>query len=393
MKIALVCPASLPATQFGGPLTLFVELARELGKLDNDVTIYTTDLDFANKSNTFNKNLPRLEKYDYFKINRTHAWFSVYTFFVNFGMFFQLKKDKSDIIQIIGVRSFQSLIAALISKIYHIPLIVEDQSGLATQPEEKKGSTIKRILYKIQTPMIKFIINQGEKIVVPNEYEKNVFLKFCEPSKIVVIPNGISLELLQSKVFNFKEKYGIQDRFILFVGRFAKVKGIDTLLLAFSLIKDHLDVQNVSLVVMGADYGFESEMMDMIKSLGLKNKVIVISKPPREDVISAYGASEFLALPSRWELSPMTPLEGFAFKKAVISTNVHGIPYTIRDKERGILIDPENYQELSESMLELLQNKEKRDRYGLAGYKFITEIANSKNMATKTLKLYHDLIK
>ena len=153
MKIALICPASLPATQFGGPLTLFVELARELGKLGNDVTIYTTDLDFQ-ISNTFNKNLPRLEKYDGFKINRTHAWFSVYTFFVNFGMYFQLKKDKPDVIQTIGVRSFQSLIAALISKIYDIPLVVEDQSGLATQPEEKNGSMIKRILYKIQTPMV-----------------------------------------------------------------------------------------------------------------------------------------------------------------------------------------------------------------------------------------------
>jgi len=392
MKIALICPASLPATQFGGPLTLFVELARELGKLGNDVTIYTTDLDFQ-ISNTFNKNLPRLEKYDGFKINRTHAWFSVYTFFVNFGMYFQLKKDKPDVIQTIGVRSFQSLIAALISKIYDIPLVVEDQSGLATQPEEKNGSMIKRILYKIQTPMVKFIINQGVKIVVPNEYEKNVFLKFCKPSKISIIPNGINLELLQSKVINFKEKYEINDRFILFVGRFAKVKGIDTLLLAFSSIKDHLELQNVKLVIMGVDYGFESEMMYMIDNLGLKDKVIVINKPPREDVISAYGASEFLALPSRWELSPMTPLEGFAFKKAVISTRAHGIPYTIRDKEYGILIDPENYLELSQSILELLQNEEKRSRYGLAGYKFITEIANSKSMAANTLKIYRELVK
>ena len=55
MKIALVCPASLPATQFGGILFLCVDIARESAKKGHDVTIYTTDLDFANNANTFNK--------------------------------------------------------------------------------------------------------------------------------------------------------------------------------------------------------------------------------------------------------------------------------------------------------------------------------------------------
>ena len=89
----------------------------------------------------------------------------------------------------------------------------------------------------------------------------------------------------------------------------------------------------------------------------------------------------------------MTPLEGFAFKKTVISTRVHGIPYTIQDKESGILIDLENHEDLSQSILELLQNEEKRNRYGLAGYKFITEVANSKSMARNTLNIYHELVK
>ena len=48
MKIALVCPASLPATQFGGIVFLAVNLADEMSKLGHDVTIYTTDLDFSN---------------------------------------------------------------------------------------------------------------------------------------------------------------------------------------------------------------------------------------------------------------------------------------------------------------------------------------------------------
>ena len=55
MKIALVCPASLPAIQFGGIVFLAGDLAREISEMGHDVTIFTTDLDFSNGSNNFNK--------------------------------------------------------------------------------------------------------------------------------------------------------------------------------------------------------------------------------------------------------------------------------------------------------------------------------------------------
>ena len=45
MKIGITCPASLPATQFGGILFLAVDLARELANEKHEVVIYTTDLD------------------------------------------------------------------------------------------------------------------------------------------------------------------------------------------------------------------------------------------------------------------------------------------------------------------------------------------------------------
>ena len=43
MKIALVSPASFPATQFGGIMFLVADIAKEATNLGNDVVIYTTD--------------------------------------------------------------------------------------------------------------------------------------------------------------------------------------------------------------------------------------------------------------------------------------------------------------------------------------------------------------
>ena len=121
MKLALVCPASLPATQFGGIVFLAVDLAREIAEMGHDVTIYTTDLDFSNGPNKFNKELPRLEKIKKFKINRTHVWFSFKLFFVNSSMSKQIENDKPDIIHTIGLRSYQSIVAWRTSKKLKIP--------------------------------------------------------------------------------------------------------------------------------------------------------------------------------------------------------------------------------------------------------------------------------
>ena len=61
------------ATQFGGIMFLCLDLAKESSKIGHDVTIFTTDLDFANNPKTFNKKLPRIEKIDNFLINRSHV--------------------------------------------------------------------------------------------------------------------------------------------------------------------------------------------------------------------------------------------------------------------------------------------------------------------------------
>lgn len=391
MKIGIICPASLPATQFGGILFLAVDLARELANEKHEVIIYTTDLDFANNPNTFNKKLPREENVQNFKIIRSHVWFSIKLFFVSPGLYFRMINSQQDIIHTIGIRSFQSFVGALVAYKKKIPLFVSDQGGLTTHPDLHTNSVWTKILYKIQSPMIQFIIKHAKKIIVANEYEKKIFSQLTDENRIEVVRNGINLESMKSSV-NFKKKYAVNQNYFLFLGRFHRVKGIDTLLKAINLIKDHPIMSNVKLVVMGVDFGFEGEMLKMIKEMGLDNIIKVIKNPPREDVIAAYKESEFLVLPSRWELSPLTPLEGFAFKKPTISTKAHGIPYTLHDRKDSILVEAENYKELSDMIIDLLNDKKKCERLGMEGYEFVHKECNSKRMAQQILNIYEKSI-
>ena len=392
MKIALVSPASFPATQFGGIMFLVADIAKEATNLGNDVVIYTTDLDFANNANTFNKNLPKKETLDNFTIKRSHVWFRINLFFLNPGIYFQMMKDSPDIIHTVGIRSFQSFIATIVAKKKKIPLVISDQGGLTTHPDLKSGGILKKILYKLQVPMINFIINNSTKISVANEYEKKIFEKFNQTSKIEIIRNGINLETMKIKTNNFKKKHGISLPFVLFIGRFSKVKGIDILLQAIKILKNKPELKNISFVIMGVDFGFQNQMIKMIDDLGIKEKIHLITNPSRDDVIAAYSESEFLVLPSRWELSPLTPLEGFAFKKPVISTNVHGIPSTITDRKNGILVKNEDFHELAEAIMELINDKQKCLEYGLSGYNLVKTECNSKAMAEKTLRMYNQII-
>ena len=392
MKIALACPASLPATQFGGIMFLSLDIAKESAKLDHDVTIFTTDMDFANNAKTFNNDLPRQETIENFSINRSHTWFSIHLFFVNPGMYFQMNKQNFDVIHTIGIRSFQSLVAAFIAKKKRIPLVISDQGGLTTHPDLTSSLT-KKFLIALQKPFIKYVINSATKIIVPNDYEKKIFLEFCDEYKIKVVQNGINLDILTSKSLNFKKKYDINSDFILFLGRFSKIKGLDVLLESINILKDKIDTSKIKFIIMGVDFGFESEMLNMIMKFKLENMIKVIKNPPREDVIQAYRESKFLVYPSRWELSPLTPLEGFAFKKTTISTTAHGIPYTISDNQNCILVEPDNPNLLSESILELINDEKKCERLGISGYQTILKTCNSENMVKNILTMYEQLIK
>tara|TARA_B100000530_G_scaffold333710_2_gene282216 strand:+ start:209 stop:1387 length:1179 start_codon:yes stop_codon:yes gene_type:complete len=392
MKIALTCPASLPATQFGGILFLSIHIAKHLSNDGHNVTIYTSDLDFANNASTFNKKLQPLEKIDNYFIKRTHVWFSSFLFFINPGMYKQMMSDDIDIIHAIGTRSFQAFIAALVSKRKNIPLVLSDQGGLTTHPDIKNSSLIKRILIKLQTPLIKFIINQSSKIIVANEYEKNIFLNFCNVSKIEIVRNGVDLNELASSNVDFYKKYNISEKFILFLGRFHVVKGIDTLLESINQIKNNDLLEKIKIVIMGVDFGYQQIMKEKIKEFDLYENILLIEKPPREYVLSAYRECEFLILPSKWELSPLTPLEGFAFRKTLVSTTAHGIPYTINHNENCILVEPDNPTQLSNAILNLLKDKQKCSQLGNSGYDLVHSICNSEKMVNETFLVYKQLV-
>ena len=172
------------------------------------------------------------------------------------------------------------------------------------------------------------------------------------------------------------------------MGRFHLVKGVDILIKSINEIKKFLKLKNIKCVIMGADFGYQNMMFELIKKFNLENQIIIIAKPPREYIISAYEQSKILVLPSRWELSPLTPLEGFVFKKPVISSNCHGIPYTIRNGKNCILTKINDYKQIAESIEYLLNNEKIRSKMGEEGFNQVITECNSKEMTKRIEDIY-----
>ena len=143
---------------------------------------------------------------------------------------------------------------------------------------------------------------------------------------------------------------------------------------------------------MGSDFGYQEKIFRMIKKLNLEKKIIVIKNPTREEVISAYHSCEFLVLPSRWEMSPLTPIEGFVCKKTTISCKAHGIPYVIDDNVNGLLFELENYNDLAEKMLYLLENPKICEKLGMNGYQKTIKENSKERMGRKIIEVYEETI-
>lgn len=388
MKIGIACPASFPATQYGGIMFLAFDIAKGAARHGHEPTIYTTDLDFSKRGSTFNKNLPRTEEYEGVRIKRAHVYARIERFFISPGIYRMIRDDCPDIIHIVSVRGFHSVVAALISKRYKIPLVISDQGGLDTHPNASSGFL--RILYRLQRPMIRMIIRQASGIIAANEYERDIFAEHCDLSKITIVRNGIDVDSIRKSPFDFKERHDIS-RFLLFLGRFVRVKGPDILLRAIKHLKTEGMLADHKIVMMGSDFGFKAKMLRMIDELDLGDDVIVIEDPAREEVIAAYHGCEFLVLPSRWEMSPLTPVEGFACKKTSVSSRIRGTSHVIKDGEDGLLFESGNHMDLAEKIACLLKDTGLRDRLAARGQQKVLEGLTREMMGSRINGVYESI--
>ena len=100
-----------------------------------------------------------------------------------------------------------------------------------------------------------------------------------------------------------------------------------------------------------------------------------------------------IVVPSEWyENCPMSVLEAMAFGKAVIASNIGGIPELVLDGETGFLLEAGNPGALSECLEKTMGNPTLRAQLGIAGRRRVEECFSADQHFAKLMEIYSALV-
>lgn len=127
---------------------------------------------------------------------------------------------------------------------------------------------------------------------------------------------------------------------VLGVGRLVREKGFDVLLEAVGRM-NQLERKNVVIIGKGPEY---SSLVSQALSLNVNLQILGPFAP--SEVAEWYLRSSMVVVPSRREGFGLVAAEAAASGRAVIGTRVGGLPQIIEDGVSGLLVEPENTDEL-----------------------------------------------
>ena len=207
---------------------------------------------------------------------------------------------------------------------------------------------------------------------------------------VIVLRNCANLELFSQPLTDncrdeLLKSYGFQesDFIISFIGRLIPEKGVRELLLAF---KEVCRVkENCKLLIIGSsNFGYDaiSPYQEELISLAgdLKDKIVFTGYLHHDEMWKSLKLSEVSVFPSVCnEGAGMVGLEVMAASVPLITTNVGGIPEYV-DVDASIVIDWDKdfVRNLSDSIIMLMDDEEKRDTMKQLGYEHVQQYSVSK---------------
>jgi D-inositol-3-phosphate glycosyltransferase len=217
----------------------------------------------------------------------------------------------------------------------------------------------------------------ADRIVASSEIELNelVTLYRADPEKVRVIPLGVDTALFRPlRQADARRALGRDacENVVLFVGRIEQIKGIDVLLRALALLffrRPELRENTCLIVVGGAidpnDDGSESEkiaeLRGMVRQHRMEENVEFVGSLTQEQLRLYYAAADLCAVPSLTESFGLVALEAMACGIPVVATRVGGLQ-TLVTEESGILVPPNDYLALADSMAHVLDDVALRTR-------------------------------
>jgi glycosyltransferase involved in cell wall biosynthesis len=228
----------------------------------------------------------------------------------------------------------------------------------------------------------KKIYREADALFALTEAEKRTLVDQCGVREDRVHVTGVG-PLLSEKYSaeEFRVRFGLKDRFVLFLGRQCRYKGIKEILDASPLVWQ--SYPETQFVFVGPHTDDSRRLFKAVHD----PRIVNLGPLDIETKTSAIAACDFLCMPSTQESFGGVYVEAWSLRKPVIGSRIGPIVSLLDDGRDGLL-SSQNPGELAEAMLYLLSNPEKCSEMGSAGWEKVQEKYTWKQLAKKTTAVY-----
>ncbi|MDO8550049.1 MAG: glycosyltransferase, partial [Ignavibacteria bacterium] len=287
-----------------------------------------------------------------------------YAFSLSFSFYLLNIINEYEVIHITAVWNYPTFIAALLCYVKRKKFILSPTGALNAEAVESDKSNVKKFYYR-------FILRRLFKNAAyhfTSELDYKRFLSFNRSEvKHFINPNGFDINAYSgsSEIKNFnpgKRKY------ILFLGRIDRIKGLELLIKSFAAISKKFP--GVDLMLAGPDSeNYKSYLKKVINDLSLSERIKFPGMLNFDEKLSALKNCEFLVLPSYSENFGNVVVEAMLCRKTVIVGKNVGLSEEILLHNGGLVTEYDT-ESLSYALEKLLSDIDYRNTLAENGYNY-----------------------
>jgi glycosyltransferase involved in cell wall biosynthesis len=231
---------------------------------------------------------------------------------------------------------------------------------------------------------------RSDKIISVSNSVSSYLIKYynVKEENLVTLYNPVEqfpeIDFEEGKKLRIENEISPDQRVLLFMGRINRLKGYDILIQSFDAVREK--IRDAVLLVCGSTE--DKKLGLMIDNLQVPIKIL----KPRKDNQFLYSIADIVILPSRVDPFPFVMIESGTFKKPFIGGNTGGIAEFIEDGKNGLLIDPENPQQLAEKIIYLLNNPDVGKIFGANLNEKVNRLCNFSNYFFQVENIYNSLL-
>lgn len=199
----------------------------------------------------------------------------------------------------------------------------------------------------------RFSVTKARRVIAVSQSTRDDLLRFygLSPEKVDVIHNGVDPRfrpLADDQVAAFRERRGLPERFVLFVGTLEPRKNVVRLIEAYA----QLPPSRPPLMLVGGKGWLYDEVLSKVEELALTERVHFVGYVAAEELPWWYNAAEIFVYPSLYEGFGLPPLEAMACGTPVITSTASSLPEVVG--QAGVLIDPADVESLAGALARVL---------------------------------------